>query len=106
MTNWSVIDPKIRILIPVRVGLNSDIQLVTNLLLQSAKEHKDVLDDPAPEVFFKGYGEYGINFDLYVWLEQPDPIIRGRISSELYYSIDKLFRENEIIVPFQDFKTY
>lgn len=106
VTNWSVIDPKIRILISVRVGFNSDVQLVTDLLLQSAREHKDVLDDPAPAVFFKGYGEYGINFDLSVWIAQPDPKMRGRITSELYYSIDKLFRENEIIVPFQDFRTY
>ena len=106
VTNWSVIDPKIRILIPVRIGFKSDIDLISSILLQSAKEHKDALTDPEPAVFFRGYGEYGINMELSVWIAQPDPKIRSKIVSEINYHVYKLLRENNIDIPFQQFNLY
>jgi len=103
VTNWSVLDPKIRISIPVRVAYYTNVQLVTDILLQCAKEHEDVLDEPAPIVRFKGYGDFGVNFDLFVWIAQPDPKIRFKVSSDIYYAIDKLFKKHGIVVPFQEF---
>jgi len=106
VTNWSVIDPKIRILIPVRVGYKSDLELVSKLLMQSATEYEGVLDDPAPSVIFRAFGDYGLNLELSVWIAQPDPKIRTKTISDLNYAIEKLLKENGITVPFQQFSTY
>ena len=106
VTNWSVIDPKIRILIPVRVGYKSDVELVSKLLMQSATDYEGVLDNPAPSVIFRAFGDYGLNLELSVWIAQPDPKIRTKTISDLNYAIDKLLKENGITVPFQQFSTY
>jgi small-conductance mechanosensitive channel len=106
VTNWSVIDPKIRILIPVRVGYKSDVELVSKLLMQSAADYEGVLDDPAPSVIFRAFGDYGLNLELSVWIAQPDPKIRTKTISDLNYAVDKLLKENGITVPFQQFSTY
>jgi len=106
VTNWSVIDPKIRILIPVRVDYKSDVEFVSKLLMQSATEYEGVLDDPAPSVIFRAFGDYGLNLELSVWIAQPDPKIRTKTISDLNYAIEKLLKENGITVPFQQFSTY
>lgn len=98
VTNWSLGDPKIRISIPVGVAYGSDTELVTRLLLKAAEEHKDVLSEPKPKVLFKGFGDSALNFDLLVWI--PEPMLRFTVSSDLYYTIDALFRENNVTVPF------
>ncbi|MGB9598206.1 MAG: mechanosensitive ion channel family protein, partial [Candidatus Poribacteria bacterium] len=103
VTNWSVLDPKILLKIPVRVSYYTDVQLVTDILLQCAKEQEDVLDEPPPIVRFNGYGDFGVEFNLLVWIAQPDPRIRGKVTSDLYYAIDKLFKKHGIVVPFQEF---
>ena len=44
--NWSYGDPRARISIPVGVAYNSDVELVTETLLQAADGVENVLKDP------------------------------------------------------------
>ncbi|HKR11623.1 MAG TPA: mechanosensitive ion channel domain-containing protein, partial [Pyrinomonadaceae bacterium] len=50
--NWSYGDPRARIAIPVGVADDSDIQLVTDTLINAAKGVENVLTDPPPIVQF------------------------------------------------------
>src|SRR6185369_16283514 len=52
VVNWSYGDPRARVPIPVGVAYNSDIELVTNTLLEAAKGIRYVLDGPAPTAQF------------------------------------------------------
>lgn len=98
VTNWSVGDPKIRISIPVGVAYGSDTELVTKLLMKAAQDHPDVLQHPEPIVYFKEFGDSSLNFELMAWI--PNPMIRLRTISNLNYAIDRLFRENNVKIPF------
>lgn len=98
VTNWSVEDPKIRISVSVGVAYGSDVELVTRLLLKAAENHVEVLKDPVPTVQFKEFGDSSLNFRLLPWIDQA--FNRDRITSDLNYSIDKLFRENGVTIPF------
>jgi len=100
VTNWSVIDPKIRICVPVGVSYGSDTELVTTLLLKVAADNKEVVSEPHPMVVFRGFGDSAFNFELWVWISLPDPITRFRIISDLNYAIDAIFRENRVTIPF------
>jgi small-conductance mechanosensitive channel len=96
--NWSHGDPRVRIHVPVGVAYGSDVELVTRTLLEVAAATESVLREPAPMVWFREFGESSLNFELLVWIEQPERHLRLR--SRLNYAIDTAFREHGIHIPF------
>ncbi len=96
--NWSLGNPVSRIGIPVGVAYGSDIELVKRSLLDAATKHPGVLSVPAPKVFFNGFGDSALDFELMVWTADPSHQIILR--SDLYYSIENLFRQNDVEIPF------
>jgi small-conductance mechanosensitive channel len=96
--NWSYGDPRARISIPVGVAYNSDVKLVTETLLQAAKDIENVLTDPPPKVQFLKFGDYSLDFRLLVWTRQPSR--HPQIKSDINYRIERLFRERGIEIPF------
>lgn len=96
--NWSYGDPRARISIPVGVADDSDIQLVTNTLLDAAKDIENVLADPPPAVQFIRFGDYSLDFRLLVWTNQPRRNVQ--IRSDINYQIARLFRERNIRIPY------
>ena len=96
--NWSYGDPRARISIPIGVADDSDIDLVTNTLLDAAKDIENVLIDPPPRVQFLKFGDYSLDFRLLVWTNQPRR--HTQIRSDINYRIAKLFRERKIRIPY------
>ena len=98
VTNWSHTDPKVRIHIPVGVAYGSDVQLVKELLLKVSEEHPQVMDEPSPNVWFVGFGDSSLNFELLVWIAAP--LLRKQVLSDLNYAIDDAFRQHDVTIPF------
>ena len=98
VTNWSHMDPKVRIHVPTRVAYGSDVQLVTELLLKVAEDHPQVMNEPVPNVWFTGFGEFSLSFELLVWID--NPLLRRKVLSDLNYAIDAIFRQHDVIIPF------
>lgn len=96
--NWSYGDPTIGLDIMIGVAYGTDVRLVEKLLLQAADEHKDILSDPAPRVFFMNFGESSLDFRLFVWVA--NPTLRLRTKSDLNYRIYELLQEHDIEIPF------
>ena len=96
--NWSYGDPRARIAIPVGVADDSDIQLVTDTLIEASKGVDNVLTDPPPRVQFLNFGEYSLDFRLLVWTSQPRRHVQ--IRSDINYRIAHLFRERGIKIPY------
>lgn len=96
--NWSHRNSVSRLHVPVGVSYNADPEVVRSLLLEVAKHHASILKTPEPQVFFKGFGESELKFDLLVWVS--DPTRQFRISSELYFEIFKALQKQEIEIPF------
>jgi small-conductance mechanosensitive channel len=99
VTNWTANDPQVRVNLPVGVGYSSDPQKVREILLNAAKEHPDVLSDPAPDVIFTDYGDNSLNFKLRVWTEKRahTPLV---LKSDLYFTLFARFAEAGIELPF------
>jgi len=99
VTNWTANDRQVRFSIPLGVSYGSDPERVREVLLEVARSHPDVLKDPEPEILFARFGESSLDFELRVWtitrVKTPLPL-----SSELYFSIFRAFRENGIEIPF------
>jgi small-conductance mechanosensitive channel len=99
VTNWSYTDRDVRFGIPVGVSYSSDPEKVTELLLEVASQHSGVLTHPKPDVLFEEFGDSSLNFTLLVWTTQY--AARPRVlRSELNYAIAKIFRENDVEIPF------
>jgi small-conductance mechanosensitive channel len=99
ITNWSHGDPKVRFRIPVGVAYGTDTDLLRTLLIKIAREHPGSLADPEPTVFFDGFGESSLNFELVVWSEEMSYRPR-RFRSDLNFSIERALREAGIEIPF------
>jgi len=98
VVNWSHGDPVSRIRIPVGIAYDSDTDRVQSALLEAARSHPDVLIRPAPQVWFQGFGDSALNFELMVWTGEPKK--QFRVKSDLYYRIEASLRRYGISVPF------
>lgn len=98
VTNWSYGDPRIRLHCPVGVAYGSDIPKVKEVLMSVAQAHKDVLAKPEPEVRFVQFGSSSLDFDLLVWIDEPEK--QFLLHSQINYAIDAAFREAGITIPF------
>jgi small-conductance mechanosensitive channel len=98
VVNWSYGDPRARIAIPTGVAYDSDIQLVTDTLIEAANNVDHVLQDPKPRVQFLKFGDYSLDFRLLVWTNRPRRHVQ--IRSDINYRIAQLFRERSIKIPF------
>ncbi len=99
ITNWSHGDPKIRFRIAVGVAYGSDVEKVSTLLIEAAREHPQALAEPAPTVFFIGFGESSLDFELGVWSDEMSYRPR-RFRSDLNFAIERKLREGGIEIPF------
>jgi len=96
--NWSHNAVPSRFAINVGVSYASDIELVTKILHDVAKENKDVLDSPAPEVQFRDFGNSSLDFILFIYSKKYLAI--EAIKSDLRYGIIRSFRKEGIEIPF------
>ncbi|MFK7806571.1 MAG: mechanosensitive ion channel family protein [Saprospiraceae bacterium] len=96
--NWSHQDDRVRFTLVVGVAYGSDTALVKKILLQVAEDNVYVLGKPKPLVRFVDFGESSLDFHLLIWSR--NFIVIEDIKSDLRFEIDRLFRENNVVVPF------
>lgn len=96
--NWSQNNRVTRFKVQVGVAYGSDTEKVQKILLEVAKENKEVLNSPQPTVFFEDFGDSSLNFALFFFSKNLFRIERTK--SDLRFAIDKKFRENGITIPF------
>lgn len=100
--NRSYSDKVMRIVIPIGVAYGSDVDKVRELLLKvvedEGKASSSVLRDPKPFVNFKDFGNSSLDFELFVWINNPEDVIL--IRSNLNFRIQHIFNEHQIEIPF------
>ena len=98
VTNWSHFDKKVRFKINVGVAYGSDTKLVKELLLKVAAENTAVLEQPSPFIRFTNFGDSSLDFELHFFSRNFLGI--EDVKSDLRFSVDEIFRENNIDIPF------
>jgi small-conductance mechanosensitive channel len=96
--NWTQNGTTTREGVNVGVAYGSDVQLVKKLLLQVANNHPSVLPEPPPNVLFTDFGDSSLNFRVVFTLG--DSFNARFPQSDMRFEIDRLFRENNITIPF------
>lgn len=96
--NWSHGNPVSRIRLPVGVSYSSNPQVVKTALLEACQQHQQILKAPAPQVFFTGFGDSALEFEVAVWISQPSRQVI--IRSDLYFAIEAALRRYGLEIPF------
>ncbi|MDD5319552.1 MAG: mechanosensitive ion channel [Methylococcales bacterium] len=100
VTNWTLSDQSVRIVVNIGVAYGSPIKEVTRLLLEVAERHGLVLNEPAPFVLFEDFGSDALLFGLYIWIELKRDVSWKVITSDLRYMIHKTLDEHGIVIAF------
>ena len=98
--NWTLSDKVVRRTVDVGVVYGSPPRIVEKLLLRAVSEHKMVLNQPKPLVFFKEFGNHSLNFSISFWIQVSHVIDLKRIPSDIRYRINDLFQKNSIVIAF------
>ncbi len=95
---YTLTDRTVRRTIPVGVSYSSEPSQVRDILMDIADRHGLVQENPAPNVFFKDFGESSLEFELAVFIGEPTKILS--VLSDLRFMIFSDFAKNGIIIPF------
>jgi small-conductance mechanosensitive channel len=98
VVNWTLSDRRRRVTVEVGVAYGTDPERMLEILRDVAEENRTVLDDPAPEAVFKGFGPSALDFALSCWIPRFEEGFSVR--SALAIAICRKLREAGIEIPF------
>lgn len=100
LINWSLSDPILRLEFPVGIAYGSNTVLAHKIMLETAKAHPLVLEQPEPTVFFTGFGDNSLNFEIRVFVAETTNTARTRIIHDLHMAIDQACRKEKVEIAF------
>jgi small-conductance mechanosensitive channel len=96
--NWTQNNPNTREFVQVGVAYGSDVQVVKKLLIQAANNQRAVIEPEETSVLFSDFGDSALTFKVVFTIE--DSFNANGVKSDVRFEIDKLFRENNVSIPF------
>ena len=99
VANLSFTTRENRLSIAVAVAYDSDLDEVTQILLEAAAGHVRVLDQPAPAVLLKAFGADGLEMELGFWIKDPEQGSMN-VRSDLNFTIWRGFQAHGVKIPF------
>ncbi|MEZ6062734.1 MAG: mechanosensitive ion channel [Planctomycetaceae bacterium] len=98
LLNWTLSDTTNRIVIKVGVAYGSNTDQAREIILQTAKDHPNVLADPPPLTTFENFGDSSLDLVLRAYL----PNLENRLNtiSELHTEINHRLAAAGISIPF------
>ncbi|PCI33442.1 MAG: mechanosensitive ion channel protein MscS [Alphaproteobacteria bacterium] len=97
--NWTFSHRMVRRHIPVGISYKSDLDLAMKLMIEAADEIPRILQDPAPRVLIKGFGDSAIDLELRMWIRDAKNGV-SNVASEVYYKIWHKFNDQGVEFPY------
>lgn len=98
LTNLSHHDRTLRLVIPVGVSYDSDIDHVMDILIDVAKQNPNLREFPEPSARLKEFGDSAIVVELLVWISDPEGQIGATV--DLNLEIWRALKREGIEIPF------
>ena len=98
LVNWTLSDPVLRVIVPVGIAYGSDTALARQLLMEVATTNSRALKDPPPQVWFMGFGDSSLNFEVRVFVMGLPELLPT--THELHEGIDTAFRRHGVEISF------
>jgi potassium efflux system protein len=89
LTNWTLLDRRRRLEVPVGVAYGSDVPAVMALLRETIEHTRGVAQSPAPAVLFTGMGASALEFSVRAWTHEYDDwvLIRSDLVSRIHAAL-------------------
>ncbi|MFC5134950.1 MULTISPECIES: mechanosensitive ion channel family protein [Haloferacaceae] len=82
------------------IGYDDDIAQATDIIVEKAEAHEDILDDPAPSVRLVELGDSDVGLQSRWWIADPDRGDFVRVRSEYVTEVKEAFDEAGIDIPY------
>ena len=96
--NWTHKNRLGRVDIPVGVSYSANPRRVHAILTEIAKAHPTILKNPEPMVYFAGFGDSSLDFEVRFFLA--DVMSQLAIQNDIRFAIYDRFKEEGIEIPF------
>lgn len=83
----------------VSVAYDSDVDLVSRLLLEAVSAQADALKDPAPQASLSAFGADGLEFTVGYWINSGDGAEQLKLKSLINLQILRSLQQNGIDIP-------
>jgi potassium efflux system protein len=92
--NWTLTDSITRVTLKIGIAYGTDTLRAQMTMLEAVKATAQVLDSPAPSVFFIGFGAAHLEFEVRAFVLQLAH--RSTVINDLHVAIERALREKEI----------
>ena len=82
------------------IGYDDDIDEATDIIIDKAEEHEEILDDPAPSVRLTELGDSAVGLQARIWVADPDRGDFVRVRSEYVTAVKAAFDDAGIDMPY------
>ena len=97
--NWSYSSRDVRVKVAVGVAYGTDIVQAESLMLAAARAVPRVHKEPSPSVWLSAFGDNAIEFEIQVWIDDPEEGV-GNVRSDVLKQVWKIFKDNGVEIPF------
>jgi potassium-dependent mechanosensitive channel len=98
LINWTLSDPITRVVFSVGIAYGSDTEKALQVMTDVVSAHSEVLEEPRPTVFFVGFGESSLDFQVRVFVRER--LRRMPLKHDLHMAMNKALAESGIEIPF------
>jgi small-conductance mechanosensitive channel len=82
------------------IGYDDDIERATDIILEEATAHDDIMDDPAPSVRLTELGDSSVGLQSRIWIADPSRADFVKTRGEYVQSVKQRFDEEGIDIPY------
>jgi small-conductance mechanosensitive channel len=97
VSNQSHPHQRTRLRVQIPVASSEAVDEAAEAIAHAAHHHPEILADPPPTVRLEAIEPWGFRFLLVAWIK--DPVAEQRISSQLRFSVSRVFAERGIELP-------
>ncbi|KDE60606.1 mechanosensitive ion channel protein [Halostagnicola sp. A56] len=91
---------KLRLKFVFGIGYDDDIEQASDIIVEEAMDHPDILEDPAPSVRLTELGSSDVGLQSRFWIADPGRADFVRIRGEYVTSVKQRFDEEGIDIPY------
>ena len=82
------------------IGYDDDIDKATEIIVEEARNHEDILEDPGPSVRLTELGDSSVGLQSRIWIDNPSRSDWVKTRGEYAQNVKQRFDEADITIPY------
>ncbi|WP_435182944.1 mechanosensitive ion channel family protein [Halobellus sp. EA9] len=91
---------KLRLQVPFGIGYDDDVERATEIIVEEAENHEEILEDPAPTVRLTELGDSSVTLKSRIWIDNPSRADFVKTRAEYVQTVKERFDEEGIDIPY------